>query len=173
MSSQTTVGVGQTLQIGFAGWTKEGNQALLSRRTLCCRELGEQYFLKALATDYLPTLPAASVRNDFLVLVINGDCRRVGFDGELVADITWRHTVAIAVEAEAEILVNQSLGKIAIVGRDCGQGSQGLWLKAFLRSLIGFAMASLIGHFFEPLATCRFTSDKSVKLRRGQKLCRK
>ena len=82
MSSQRTVGVGQTPQIGFARRTKEGNQALLSRGALRRRQLGEQFFLKALATDHLPTLPAANVRNDFLV-VINGDRRRVGFDGEL------------------------------------------------------------------------------------------
>jgi hypothetical protein len=107
---------------------------------------------KALATDHLPTLPTASIRNDFLMLVINGDRSRVGFDGELAADIARRYTVAIAVEAEAEILVNQGLRNVAIVRRNGWHGPQGFWLKALLWSLVGFAMASLIGHFFEPLA---------------------
>jgi len=39
-----------------------------------------------------------------------------------------------------------------VVGRDAGHSAQGFWLKALLRSLVGFSMPALIGNFFEPLA---------------------
>ena len=41
LSSQRTIRIGQTPEIGFAGGTEQGNQALLSHRALCRRELGE------------------------------------------------------------------------------------------------------------------------------------
>src|SRR5262249_20278143 len=129
-----------------------GDQAVLSSGPLCRRELGEQFFLKALATHGLSPLPTTSVRDDLVVLVIDGDAGGVSFDGEMVADVARRHTVTIAGEAEAKIVVNQGFGTIAVVGRDCRHSSQSFWLKAFLRGLVGFTMSALIGHFFEPPA---------------------
>ena len=51
MSRKGTVGVGQAAQIEFTSWSEQGYQALLSRRALRRRELGEQPFLKTLATE--------------------------------------------------------------------------------------------------------------------------
>lgn len=100
LSSQRAVGVGQAAQIEFTSWAQQGDQTLLSSRALRRRELGEQFFLKPLATDNLPTLPAAGVRNDFLVLVIDAYGGRVGLDGEMAADVARRYTVTIAVEGQ-------------------------------------------------------------------------
>ena len=106
MSGEGTVGISQSAQIEFTSWAEQAQQTLLSRRALRSRELGEQFFLETLATESLATLPAAGVRNNFLVLVIDGDGGRVGLDGEVAADVARRYTVTIAFEGKPEIFVN-------------------------------------------------------------------
>jgi len=115
------------------------------------RELGEQFFLKTLATESLASLPAAGVRDDFLMLVIDGDGGRVGLDGEMAAEVARRYTVTVAVERESKIFVNQGFGNVALVGSDRRHCSQGFGRRALLGSLIGFAMAALMAPLFEPL----------------------
>ena len=70
----------------------------MCRRALRCRQLGEQFFLKALGAEGLAALPTAGVGNDVLRLVVEGDGRSTGLEGEVAADIERRHTVAVAVE---------------------------------------------------------------------------
>jgi len=73
-------------------------------------------------------------------------------DGEATADITRGHAVAVAIERQSEIFVDQSLGAIPIIGHDDRQSSQSLGLKARCGSFSGFAMATLIGHLFQPVS---------------------
>jgi hypothetical protein len=73
----------------------------------------------------------------------------------VTADITRRHAVAVAIERQPEIFVDQSFCGIAIIGHDHGQSAQGLGLKARRGSLTGFAMAALIGHLFQPVSRLR------------------
>jgi hypothetical protein len=47
------------------------------------RELGQQFLLKTLGTQSLAALPAAGVRNNLLILVVNGDRGSIGLDGEV------------------------------------------------------------------------------------------
>jgi hypothetical protein len=63
-----------------------------------------------------------------------------------------RHAVAVAIERQPEIFVDQSLRGVTIVGHDHGQSAPSLGLKARFGSLSGFAMATLIGNLFEPVA---------------------
>ena len=55
------------------------------------------------------------------MLIVDGDRGSIGFEGEMAADIARRHAVAVAVERQSEIFVDQSFGGIAIVGHDHGQ----------------------------------------------------
>ena len=48
-------------------------------------------------------------------LVVDGYRGRIGFDGELMADEAWRHTVSVSIERQPQVLVNESLGAVAIV----------------------------------------------------------
>ena len=104
MPSERTIRIGQTPEIGFTGWTEQSHQALLSRRALRRRELGQQFFLEPLASYNLPTLPTASVGNDFLVLVIDDDGSRVCPNREMAADVARRYTVTIAVKGNYDTL---------------------------------------------------------------------
>src|SRR5207247_5167238 len=99
--------------------------------------------------------PRAGIANDFLMLVVDGDGRRIRFHDEPAAHVTRRHTVAITVERQTEIFVHESVNIIAVVGRDGRQWSQTFRTKAFLGCLTGFAMTALIGDLMEPLVSLR------------------
>src|SRR5437016_4601241 len=132
----------------------------------------KQLFLKALGAESLSATPTARVSDDFVVLVIDGDRRGIGLHRELMAHVAWRHTVAVAIETQAEILVHERIDAIAIIQMDCGYELQTFWSKAFLGCLTGFTMTALIGHLLEPLMSCELMSDRSTKRRNGQKFCR-
>jgi hypothetical protein len=98
----------------------------------------------------------------------------VGFEDEMFADQGRRSTVAVAVEANADIVVNQRISGVAVVGPQRWQCSQGLRLEAIHTALPRFAVLALVGNFSEPLArrAWRLTSSRSVKERKGQKYWR-
>jgi hypothetical protein len=56
--------------------------------------------------------------NDLLILVVEGDRRSIGLESQVTAHVTWRYAVAVAVERQPEIFVDQSLRGIPIVGHD-------------------------------------------------------
>ena len=89
------------------------------------------------------------------MLVIDSDRRGIGLHGELMAHVTWRDTVAVAIKTQAEILVHERIDAIAIIQMDCGYELQTFWLKTFVGCLTGFTMTALIGHVLEPLTSLR------------------
>ena len=73
----------------------------------------------------------------------------------MMANVTRWDAIAVAIERQPEIFVDQSLGGIPIVGHDYGQSAQSLGLKAHCGSFSGFAMAALIGDLFQPVSRLR------------------
>jgi hypothetical protein len=110
-----------------------------------------QKFLEALGSKRLATAPRARIADYLFDAIVNGDRTRIGFDREPPADIAMRHAVAVPVELNAEILVDQRVGGIAIIVGDDGQRPQCLPLKAIYRPLAGFTMQALIGDSGQPL----------------------
>lgn len=48
-------------------------------------------------------------------MVIDGQGLRIGFDSQPAADVVGRHTVTVAVELEAQIFVDESIGGVAVI----------------------------------------------------------
>ena len=145
----------QTAEIFFRCRSEQRHQAMLSRGAFGGSLQSKQLFLKALGAESLSAPPTARVSDDFVVLVIDGDRRGIGLHRELMAHVAWRHTVAVAIETQAEILVHERIDAIAIIQMDCGYELQTFWLKAFVGCLTGFTMTALIGHVLEPLMSLR------------------
>ena len=89
------------------------------------------------------------------MLVVDSDRGSIGFDGELVADITRRHAVAIAIEREPNIFMDQRFDGFTVIGNHGRQRPERLRLKAFIGSLAGFAVLTPVGNLFEPLTGLR------------------
>jgi hypothetical protein len=60
--------------------------------------LSRNAVLKVFGAKHLPALPAASIGDDFLLLIVDGEQGGICFDREVTAHVAWRHTVAITVE---------------------------------------------------------------------------
>src|SRR5439155_15259090 len=97
LPSQGPVGVGQTAQVLFGNWPEQRDHAMLCGRSLGSRHLSEQLFLETLDAEGMAPPPRAGIANDFLMLVVDGDGRRIRFHDEPAAHVTRRHTVAITV----------------------------------------------------------------------------
>jgi hypothetical protein len=63
-----------------------------------------------------------------------------------------RNAVAIAIELQTKILVDQGLDGVAVIVRDHWQRAQGIGAEAINGSLPGFMMEALIGNFSQPLS---------------------
>jgi hypothetical protein len=59
-----------------------------------------------------------------VVPIVDRDGCGVRFDDELVADVAWRHTVAIAIERQAEIFVHERLDGVAVIGKERGERAE-------------------------------------------------
>ena len=77
--------------------------------------------------------------------IVDGDGTGVGFHRETAADKAMRHAVAIAIELQAQIFVDQRLDGVAIIIRDDRQRAEGIGLEAIDGSLSGFTVESPIG----------------------------
>src|SRR6202008_361555 len=115
----------------------------------------QQFLLKTFGTQNLTALPAAGIGNDLLILVVKGDGRSIRLDGEAPADIARWHAVAVAIERQSEIFVDQSFCAVPIIRCNPRQSSQSLGLKAGFGSLSGFAMVALVRDLFEPTSHLR------------------
>jgi hypothetical protein len=62
------------------------------------------------------------------------------------ADKAVRHTVAVAIELQADVFVNESFDRVAMIGRDDRQGAQNCGLKSVDGALAGFPLP-LVGDF--------------------------
>ena len=131
------------------------HEPLLRGRALRRGHLGVEFFLESFGAERLAALPAARIADHFPGLVVDGHRVGIGFDGELVPDVARRHAIAVAIESQSEIFVNQGFGNIAVVGREQWQGPQRLGLETIIGSLAGFAVLASVGDFLQPLARLR------------------
>ena len=84
-------------------------------RTSCRRPLLRQNSFKALRAKRLPAAVRAWITDDFLDAVVDRHGTGVGLNGESPSHIAVGHAVAVSVELNAEILVDQRFRRIAIV----------------------------------------------------------
>src|SRR2546427_13143246 len=115
----------------------------------------KQLFLKALGAESLSAPPTARVSDDFVMLVVDGDRRRIGLHRELMAHVAWRHTVAGAIETQPEILVHERIDAIAIIQMHCRYELQTFGMNTFVGRLAGFTLPALIRRLLEPLMSLR------------------
>ena len=54
-------------------------------------------------------------------MIVNGHRRGVSFERKAVANKAWRDAVAVAIEIQPDIFVNQSLRRVAIIR---GEGAE-------------------------------------------------
>jgi hypothetical protein len=152
LAGERAVGVGQAPQEGFDGFNRadapeQGDQPLLSLRALSCGTMSEQFFFEALCAESLAPLPATRVTDDFPILVIERDRGRIGLDDQALTHEIGRGAVAVAIEVQAKILVDECFGGVAIIGSQSGEGPQAVRAEAVARSLACFAVEALVGDF--------------------------
>lgn len=115
----------QAVQIRFHGlnWHvgfQVCDQPPLRLRTRGRWLLRQQFFFETLGTDGLATPPRARINNEFFLLVVERHGRRIRFHNQMLTNVFRRRTVAVAIEVQADILIYERLGVIAIVGSDRG-----------------------------------------------------
>src|ERR1700682_2951569 len=116
----------------MGGGTQQCNEALLRRRTFGGGHFRVEFFLKALRSEGLSTLPGAGITDDLMMLIVDGDGRSVSLDGELVAHITSGHAVPVAIEGETQIFMRERLGDVAVIGKHGWQLPERLRLETFV-----------------------------------------
>jgi hypothetical protein len=126
-------------------------QALLRSRTFGGGTQFGQLGFEAIGAEGLAAPPAARVGDDFVDAVVDRYGTGIGFECEAAAHKTWRHTVAIPLEVQTEVLVNQRLYLVPIVVGDDRQGAQSIGLESIDGALTCFAVQALIGDFCQPL----------------------
>ncbi len=92
-------------------------------------------------------MPATRVTNDFSILVIERDRGRIGLDDQALTDEMGRGAVAVAVEVQAKVLVDECFGGVAIIGSQSGERALAVRAEAVGRPLAGFAAQALVGDF--------------------------
>ncbi len=107
--------------------------------------------VESIGSQSLPAAPAASVRDDFVDAVVDGDGTGIGFEREAAAYKTRGHTVAVSVEVQTEVFVDERLYLVAIVIGDDRQGAQSTGLESIDRPLARLAVLSLVSDFRQPL----------------------
>jgi hypothetical protein len=98
------------------------------------------------------------------LLVIDNDGRGIGFHCEAASDITSRHAVAVGVELEADILVHERFGGVAIVGPQGWQRPQAIGPEALLGLFASFTVRTNISDLIEPAADLRVDIDEVAEL---------
>ena len=117
--------------------------------------LSIEFFLEAFGAEGLPAFPAARIAHDLAGQIVNGHRGGIGFHGKLVADVAWRHTAAVAVEGQSQVLVYEGLGKIPVVRGGQRQGPKCLRLETVIGRLAGLAVLASVGDLLEPGARLR------------------
>ncbi len=92
----------------------------LSSRRCACERLAAgrswcQDRLEAVRAEGLTAPPRARITDDFFHAVVDGDGAGVGFDDEAAADITLVDTVAIAVEGQTQVLMDERFSRLAVI----------------------------------------------------------
>jgi hypothetical protein len=76
--------------------------------TVWLRTEAGQFGFETLGAQGLAPAPTAGIGNDFVHAVIDGDRTGIRLEGEAAADKAVGHTVAIAIELQAEVFVYES-----------------------------------------------------------------
>jgi hypothetical protein len=158
LAGKGTVGVGQTAEISFhrllrAEAVQQGEQALLRLGTPGGGTLSEQLFFKAFGAQGLAAPPATHIAHDFGALrVIQGHRGGIGLGNQVLAHPACRSTVAIGVEVPAQVLVDEDLGGVAVIGGERWQGPQTVGAEALAGPLAGFPMQAGIGDLLKLLS---------------------
>jgi hypothetical protein len=123
LARQHPVAIGHATQIalghvGGAETVHKIEEALLRLRAAGRRPLFRQFPLETLGAEGLAAPPTARVRDDLLVAMVDGNGTGIGFHRELAAYKAMWDAVSIAIELQAEILVDQSLRRVTVVVRD-------------------------------------------------------
>jgi hypothetical protein len=84
-------------------------------------------------------------------LVVDGQGLGVGLDGQPAADVTGWHTVAVAIELEAQIFADQSIGGVAVIGKQGRHRKKRLNEESLAGTFSRFAVDPLVGDFLQPL----------------------
>jgi hypothetical protein len=92
-------------------------EALLRPRTFGCGTQVGQFGFESIGTQDLSPPPTAGIGDDFVDAVVDGDRTGIGLESEATADVAVGDTVAVAIEVQAEIFVNERLDRVAMVSR--------------------------------------------------------
>jgi hypothetical protein len=76
----------------------------------------------------------------------------IGFERESAAHKTRGHTVAVSIEVQTQVFVDERLHLVAIVIGNDGQGAEGIGLESIDRPLSRFAVLTLVSDFCQPLS---------------------
>jgi hypothetical protein len=128
LPGEGAIGIGHVAQISLqhslgTDAIENREEALLRSRTFGGWAQFGHFGFEAIGAEGLTAAPATWVRNDFLGSVINRDGTGISFEGEAATYKTRGHAIAVPVEVQTEILVNERLDCVAIVIRDDGQGT--------------------------------------------------
>src|ERR1041385_6162048 len=93
---------------------ENGEEPLLRPRTFSRWAQFGHFSFEAISAEGLSAAPATRIRNDFLGSVINRDGTGIRFQGEAAADKPRGYAIAVPVEVQAEILVDERLDCVAI-----------------------------------------------------------
>ena len=113
-------------------------------------ELG-QFGFESFGSKGLATAPRTRIADDLVDAIVDGDRTGVGLQRETAADEAMGHAVAIAVELQAQVFVNQRLDGVAIILRNDRQRAEGIGLETIDGALSRFAVQSPVGDLVEPL----------------------
>ena len=88
---------------------------MLGLRAACRRSLFRQFAFEAFSAEGLTASPAARVGNDFLIAMVDGNGTGIGFHRELLSHKAMWNAVAVAIEPQAEIFVDQRLCRVTVI----------------------------------------------------------
>ena len=117
------IGIGDVAQISFQHGL--GTEAIENREEALLRprpfgrgtQVG-QFGFESIGAQGLAPAPAAGIGDDFVDAVVDGDRTGIGLESEAAADIAGGHTVAVPIEVQAEIFMNERLDRVAMVVRE-------------------------------------------------------
>ncbi len=119
---------------------KKGEQPVLGARPPGGGpELG-QFGFEAFGSKGLAAAPRTRIADDLLHPIVDGDRTGVGLQCETAAGETMRHAVAIAVELQSHIFVDQRRDGVAIIRCNGRQTSKGVGLETIDGTLSRFAV---------------------------------
>ena len=155
LTRQGAVAVGNVAEIGFqrrfrTESIEESEQPVLGARPPGCRPEFGQFGFESFGSKGLAPAPRTRIADELVYPIVDGDRTGVGLQRETAAGEAMRHAVAIAVELQSDIFVDQRLDGVAIIRRDDRQTSESIGLETIDGTLSRFAVQAPIGDLIEP-----------------------